>query len=212
MFRFRLMLFLGIVVAFSSPVAAEHPTHISRGEIEFNADTQCLEFAVCLYEEDVRTVVRRQSDAIVDLDDHDKTDPALEAYLRDNFYIADLSKKERELTWYGYEVDKEGVWIYFEVTVTEEPTNLVVGNRMLLEVQPGNVSDFRFRWGKKRATLLFNAQTNAHRLEWKEAQPVAADQRVLSLSVSETLRPSNAPSFVQPPAFDAPPVPRRVQK
>lgn len=207
----RFLLWFALMAGITSPALAgtipEHPTHVSRGEVNFNPDTQSLEFAVCLYLEDVRTVLQRLSESSVGLDDQKQADSLLEQYFRDNFWVATLERKELRIIWYGFEVDKQGVWIFFEVPVTDKPENLVIGNRMLLEVQPGNVSDFRCRWGIRRANLMFNVQTTARKLIWETARDRIGGDPAVSLSLSETLTPE--PTILIP-AYDAPPRPQRL--
>lgn len=194
------------VALFARDSYAGHPTHVSRGEIEYNADTQCLEFAVCLYEEDVRTVLGRMTTQSVDLTNNDRFSPLLAEYLHQNFFVATMSRQEMKITWYGYELGKEGVWIYFEVPLPGDPEDLVIGNRMMLEVQPGNVSDFRFRWGDRRATMVFNSQTAARKLVWEARKPTSAPLDNLSLTLSSTLG-GHSGKQVLIPARDAPPRP-----
>ncbi len=212
----RLLLLLLSSLVWTSGVAEagasgeRHPTHVCRGEIDFNPDTQCLEFAVCLYLEDVRTVLHRRSDEVIFFSDEDSISPFLKEYLHNNFWVATESKTELSIDWYGYEIDPEGLWMYFEVPVNGTPEGLVIGNRMLLEIQPGNVSVFRFRWGKKRSNQLFNSQTVGQKLVWVEGRKqIESSERSISLAISKTIEANQKNAGKQQiPAYDPPPRPR----
>jgi len=207
----------------------EHPTHVTRGEIHYNSDTQILECAVCLYEEDVRSVMHRMTTEIVDLDRNQTFSPLLKNYVAENFWIANVDKVELPLQWMGYEVDREGVWVYFEVPLTQEPTNLIVASRLMMDVQPGNVGVFKFSWDWRRSNMLFNSQHTAMKLDWRnrrdvkivDEDDVQADQAGRS-SLPDLIQAASAASNRDPsalkfadrnrsglplPALDRPPTP-----
>lgn len=143
-----------------------HPTHVTMGEFEYNEDTQSLECALCLFQEDVRAVLHRLTDQVIDLENNDRIDPLLQQYVRENFWVATTDRQECPLQWLGYEVEGQHLWVYFQVPLAAEPTNLLLGHRMFMEIQPGNIAAFQFKWGWRRATLQFNLESQARRLDW----------------------------------------------
>jgi len=119
---------------------ARHPFHSTQAEIEWNSETGRFEVALSLWPIDVETALKEDADlrnvhaGPVDLDDvslHTLLDPALERYVRQRFALVLQLPREielpaeqdgsprrspvAELEWFGFEVEKDSVWCYFEL-------------------------------------------------------------------------------------------------
>lgn len=158
-------------VALTSPLI--HPFHVSVAEMEFNAETKCLEVALRVWPEDLEKALNRKSKQAIDLDKHPKIDQLIFAYVKEHIEISKpQSQKPCKMTWIGKEIELKHAWLYFEVETEVEPVDFVFSNRLFFELQDDQVNLFNLSFKTKRASISFVKDKAIHQLSPKDFVPV----------------------------------------
>jgi hypothetical protein len=183
---------------------ANHPFHVSTAEVEFNAKTKRLEVGLKCQAADLERALRLVAGKKIDIEDDSQVDELVTRYVTENFYLAvapKLAKPEtpnqasdkplsREIVleipdapkesiiFIGKEFETKWIWIYFELQppIGEEPIVLV--NRVLFEVNSGQIN-----------TCLIRQDGKRHALKSTASKPLQDfDRKWLSNLASETNR------------------------
>jgi hypothetical protein len=84
--------FVILLLATNNAMAfAPHPYHVSRAEIEFNAQTNKFQVALCVWPEDLEKAVAKLSKQPVDLDTTEGVEDLIRDYVANQFRIVDAN-------------------------------------------------------------------------------------------------------------------------
>ena len=108
---------LSIAIAFCFLLTSgNHPFYVSTTEIEFNPKTKEIGIAFRTFPDDLEETLRGFSGKKLDFSK--KNDPennqVVAAYLKKHLSI-DVNKIRKELHYLGYELEKEAIWVYFNI-------------------------------------------------------------------------------------------------
>ncbi len=160
----------GCLVA-SDVLAVNHPFHISTAEVEFNPSSNRLEVGLKCQSLDLERALGRLAGKKLDIEKDVGVDELVARYLADRFYLANAptdSKDKRASTdiarevpeppqeplkFVGKEFETTWVWIYFELSLPAGNEPLVLVNRVLFEVNTGQINTCLIRHEGKRDAL-----------------------------------------------------------
>ena len=152
----------------SVAAAANHPFHISTAEVEFNPATKRLEVGLKCQSMDLERALGRMAGKKLDIEKDAQVDELVTKYLSENFYLANTpvatkdkanstepskdvpAPPEKPIKFIGKEFQTTWVWIYFELDVPEGDEPLVLVNRVLCEVNLGQINTCLVRYEGKR--------------------------------------------------------------
>lgn len=151
--------------------AVNHPFHISTAEVEYNPTTKRLEVGLKCQSMDLERALGRLAGKKIDIEKDAAVDELVTRYLTDRFYLAvapTSSKDKSESTditqevpeplkepikLVGKEFETTWVWIYFESPVPAGDEPFVLVNRVLFEVNTGQINTSLIRYEGKRDAL-----------------------------------------------------------
>lgn len=160
---------------------ANHPFHVSTAEVEFNDKTQRLEVALKCQTTDLERALRLMAGKKIDIEDDPQIDILVTSYLTENFYLAqataepEKAKKISDATpssklmpevpnapkepvkLIGKEFETKWIWIYFELQPPAGEQPLVLVNRVLFEVNTGQINTCLIRHAGQRNALKSTA-------------------------------------------------------
>jgi uncharacterized protein DUF6702 len=147
-------------------LAARHPDHGTLVEMDHHAKTGAVEIAVELSAYDLERALglHRGKPTPVDKVDAD-LETAVFAYLKDQFELRlppaknEGRSKPLLLSWVGMELEDGSAWLYVEAQAGPSLDDCEVTNSLLSAVAAGHVNTVNARSGRKRATLLLDAQS-----------------------------------------------------
>ncbi len=152
----RLFSFVGsllpIVWLAATPLHA-HPFHASLAEVEWNAETGCLEVAVRVNPDDLETTLREAvgKRIVLERESEASLDHLLAQYVTDSFRVTPRNNSRRrpgepiKPRWVGYELTTRYVWLYFELPAPVGTTALDIEQTMFVESVPRQVNTVTLR-------------------------------------------------------------------
>ena len=185
MIQFKAILLL-LAVALTLPgeaANASHPFHVTRAEVEYNADRQTFEVAICVWPEDLALAVSKMEKRTVKIDSETEAsrDEIFSRYVAKKFrFVAqtktdntkktdaksDDAKQEKpaaaKIRWVGSELEIKQGWLYFEVDAKTAATDWTIENRMFFELNDDQLNQIQIRNGKALDSQTLSAnQTSA---------------------------------------------------
>ncbi len=178
-----------LLVCFALATIAEavvHPFHISTAEIEFNPATKRLEIGLKCQSSDFERALAKLAGKKLDIEKDPQVDDLATRYLSDNFYLATAQTETKDksastdivrevppppkqpIKFVGKELQTTWIWLYFEMDVPAGDDPLVLVNRVLCEVNAGQINTCLIRYaGKRDAVKTTNSKPSQpfHR-EW----------------------------------------------
>jgi hypothetical protein len=151
--------------------AAHHPFHISTAEVEFNAQTKRLEVGLKCQSMDLERALGGLVGKKIDIEKDPQVDALVTRYLSHNFYLAISTPATKDKTastevaqeipappkqpikFIGKEFETTWVWIYFELQPPPGDDPLVLVNRVLFEVNTGQINTCLIRQVGKRHAI-----------------------------------------------------------
>ncbi len=151
----NLVMSTALVAMFVSTIAA-HEYHASTAEVEHNPESCRVEVALQVIPEDLEAALSRDAGQAGWLDKTGHVDQQIGAYLSAHFRVVGPSGESQPIVWVGKEVSHRAAWLYFEIPVeenaTEKATSRTLENRILLDLEPGQINTVLFRNGEHRET------------------------------------------------------------
>jgi hypothetical protein len=102
-----------------------HPFHVSVTEVDWNEELQSAEITCRVFYDDFEVATGVRVD--------DLTNEVVEKYVREKFTFR-LDESEKEMNFVGFEFQQDVVFIYWEYKSIKDFNNILIENRILLEV------------------------------------------------------------------------------
>jgi hypothetical protein len=159
--------------AFFTSAQANHPFHVSTAEVEFNAQTNRLEVGLKCQTTDLERALRLMAGKKIDIESDSQVDELITRYVSENFYLSlapgnakvstgqpaaevpDAPKEPIKLI--GKEFETKWIWVFFELQPPAGDEPLVLVNRVLFEVNTGQINTCLIRHNGKRHALKATA-------------------------------------------------------
>jgi hypothetical protein len=111
-----------------------HPFYTSVTEVEYNSKTKELGIACKMFPDDLEETLRLYTGKKFDLYKNEKQllNPILEAYFKKHVAIL-INEKARPYSFLGYEIDKEVVWLYFNMAKLSGVRSIEVQSNLMYE-------------------------------------------------------------------------------
>ena len=128
-----------------------HPFYISLIEIQHKEKASTAEISIRIFTEDLEQTLRKQSKIPIDFV-HPKNKAAIEAelsrYIRQKLQLT-INGKVCQLEYLGYEINKESVWSYWEVSNVSQFKSLRADCSILYDFVNLQTNIFNVKKGEK---------------------------------------------------------------
>jgi hypothetical protein len=145
--------FLSIVLL-CAPVSA-HKFHASLAEVEYNATTGSVEFAVRLFVDDLEASLSREHGRTVRIDSTSQFDAYALAYLNSSISVRDTSGARLQLAWVGKDVSVDVVWVFVEAPAPNGLDGARIGDKVFFDLFDDQVNTVIVKNHGAHSTLVF---------------------------------------------------------
>jgi hypothetical protein len=140
-----------------------HPFYTSVTEVEYSSKTKELGIACKTFPDDLEETLRLYTGKKFDLYKTDKQilNPILETYFKKHVTIL-INEKARPYSFLGYEIDKEVVWLYFNMPKLTGVRSIEVQSNLMYEYKPEQTNIIHINLdGKKQSYKLMTPAISA---------------------------------------------------
>jgi hypothetical protein len=111
-----------------------HPFFVSITEIEFHPKSKEIGIALKTFPDDLEETIRGFSGKKLDLSkkNNPENNQLIAAYLKKHLAI-DVNQTRKEMQFLGYEIDKEAIWVYFNIPKINSIKSLKVHTDVMYE-------------------------------------------------------------------------------
>lgn len=155
---------IGVMIAtaslWSSPLAADHPLHSSRANIDFNAETCSFEVSLFVFPDDLQQGLEKFAGREVSLSEDPAIDELLQQYIGKEFELRLGDQPPQPLEWIGHEWKPQEAWLYFEFPVdVESPTDLRLKNTLFMNLFDDQLNVAYVRIGGRQRCVTHRTDT-----------------------------------------------------
>jgi hypothetical protein len=117
--------------------AGHHPFYVTVTEIEYNSKNKEVGLSIKTFPDDFEEVIRMYSGKKIDLSikNNPQINELISTYLQQHLTI-EINKNKKQLNYLGYEIDKEAIWIYFNIPKINNIKELKVTSDVMYEYKP----------------------------------------------------------------------------
>jgi hypothetical protein len=146
-------------------MAGTHPFYVSTTEIEYIAKSKEVGIAFKTFPDDLEETIRIFAGKKIDLSSKSKAEnnQLISAYLQQHLSI-DINRSKKELNFLGYEIDKEAIWIYFNIPKINSIKEMKITSDVMYEYKPeqtniihvnlkGNTSSYKLNSPNKEVVI-----------------------------------------------------------
>ena len=140
-----------------------HPFYMSVTEVEYSSKTKELGMACKTFPDDLEETLRIFTGKKYDLYKTDKQllGPILDAYFKKHVSIL-INEKSRSYSFLGYEIDKEVIWIYFNIPKLGGVRSIELRSDLMYEYKKEQTNIVHMNLdGKKESFRLLAPTTSA---------------------------------------------------
>lgn len=134
-----------------------HPLHVSIMQMDHNEETNTLEITLKAFIDDFELGLKDYSHTKVFLNDNegnDSIDVIMEKFVR-QMTSYKINGKTTELKWIGWELEKDEVFIYYEMALAKKVKSISVQNDLLMNEYLDQVNIVHLKYmGKNKSFLL----------------------------------------------------------
>jgi hypothetical protein len=129
------LLFAFTLISFLS--AGHHPFYVTVTEIEYSSKNKELGLSLKTFPDDLEETIRMYSGKKIDLSskNNPQINQLISTYLQEHLTI-EINKNKKQLNYLGYEIDKEAVWVYFNIPKINSIKELKVVSDVMYEYKP----------------------------------------------------------------------------
>jgi uncharacterized protein DUF6702 len=148
---------VGCAVLIGAPALA-HPSYVTIAQMRHNADAASLEIGIRFSAHDLERAMEHRTGKPFDLEKTPDADALVHRYIDDTFFVRtgdtdeNASTEAHVLSWVGFELEDEFVWLYFEVAVPDGIDGVYIGNQVMFEMEPTQANTMNLRAGDFRTS------------------------------------------------------------
>lgn len=118
-------------------MAGSHPFYVSTTEIEYIPKSKEVGIAFKTFPDDMEETIRIFAGKKIDLSSKNKSEnnPLISNYLRQHLQI-EINQSRKELNFLGYEIEKEAIWVYFNIQKVNSIKEMKIISDVMYEYKP----------------------------------------------------------------------------
>jgi hypothetical protein len=142
------------VLLFISTISFKHPFFVTVTEVEYSTKSKELGMSIKVYPDDLEETLRKFNGKKYDVIQGDKKQisQALEEYLKKHLSIR-LNGINKTYQFLGYEIDKESVWIYCNISNQPGVRSIEISSDMMYEYKPEQTNIIHIKLDEKRESF-----------------------------------------------------------
>lgn len=154
------------ILAFPMLMGLAHPFYVSVTELEYNSKTREIGIACRLFPDDLEETLRLFSKKKFDLSGSDKAknEEVLNAYFSKHMQV-EVNSKLMPMKLLGYEIEKESVWIYFNIQKVSGVKKISLNTDILYEYRSEQTNIVHLNLDGKRMSHRLNAPASKVSIE-----------------------------------------------
>jgi hypothetical protein len=140
-----------------------HPFYLSVTEVEYSSKNKELGMACKTFPDDLEETLRLYTGKKYDLYKTEKQilNPIIETYFKKHLSIL-INDKAKAYSFLGYEIDKEAIWIYFNITKLSGVKSIEVQSNLMYEYKAEQTNIVHINLdGKKESFKLMAPSVSA---------------------------------------------------
>ncbi|MGZ3846025.1 MAG: DUF6702 family protein [Flavisolibacter sp.] len=148
----------------AEPALAKHPFYIAVTEINLNTSDKTLEVSCKMFADDLEQTLEKRNHAELDISaekDKGKFNSYIPAYIKSHLSLS-VDGKATNLSYIGFEKEKESAYCYFQVENVSSLKKLEVNDSILHDFTSEQINIIHVTVnGKRQSTKLDYPSTNA---------------------------------------------------
>lgn len=163
-FMKRLAYFLSML-AIPFLMGSSHPFFVSTTELEYSSKTKELGIATKFFPDDFEEALRKSTGKKYDVVSGEKkaTGDAINSYFTSHVQVL-INGKPRQLSFLGYEIEKEVVWVYYNATNVSGVKSIEVISSLMYDYKPEQTNIIHIKMDEKRQSFKLNAPSQSAKL------------------------------------------------
>lgn len=148
----------------------KHPFHVSVCDINYNEDANTLEVTHKIFLDDLEEALKQEFGGKIDLlniQDHQKTDEMIIAYMDENFGIM-INNEEKKTNFLGKEVEGDAMWLYLEVEKVKKLEQIRINNTILFEIFDDQINLVHVKKDRKLKSIKLTPKKNQDKIKFKK--------------------------------------------
>jgi len=146
-------------------MGSTHPFFVSITELEYSSKTKELGIATKFFPDDLEEALRKFSGKKLDVVSGEKktTGDAINNYFTRHVQVI-VNGKPRQLSFLGYEIEKEVVWVYYHATKVSGVKTIEVINTLMYDYKAEQTNIIHIKMDEKRQSFKLNAPDQSAKL------------------------------------------------
>lgn len=140
-------------------IALLHPFYVSKVELNHNAKDKIIEVSIRVFTDDMEITLQKFGKTSVNLNSPknlQEVDKLIMNYINDKLRIT-IDNKLSVLNYLGFEINKESVWMYFEIPHIEKLNSIGINCTLLYDYKNEQINIFQVKAnGKDKSYKLDN--------------------------------------------------------
>ena len=118
-------------------VAGRHPFYVSITEIEYIEKSKEVGVAFKTFPDDLEETIRIFARKKIDVYNKNKSEnnQLIADYLKQHLQV-EINRSKKELHYLGYEIDKEAIWVYFNIPKINSIKEMKIVSDVMYEYKP----------------------------------------------------------------------------
>jgi hypothetical protein len=146
-------------------MGSSHPFFVTITEVEYNSKTKELGIATKFFPDDLEEALRKSTGKKYDIISGEKksTGDAINSYFSKHVQVL-INGKPRQLSFLGYEIEKEVVWVYFNSTKVAGVKSIEVISSLMYDYKAEQTNIIHIKMDEKRQSFKLNAPSQSAKL------------------------------------------------
>lgn len=148
-------------------VSHAHRFYAAFTQIDYRPEKGTIEVVHRLFTHDVEDHLKvtfgNRSAALTD----EEIEPVLREFVERAFAIFNSDGKRLPLTWIGMEYQTDNVYLYQEAPLPEDPTEIILINRLFMDLFDDQKNTVNVEWGEQIRTRIFRKDDEQQKVSFK---------------------------------------------
>lgn len=146
-------------------MGSSHPFFVTITEVEYNSKTKELGIATKFFPDDLEEALRKSTGKKYDIISGEKksTGDAINSYFTNQVQVF-INGKPLQLSFLGYEIEKEVVWVYYNATKVSGVKSIEVISALMYDYKSEQTNIIHIKMDEKRQSFKLNAPSKSAKL------------------------------------------------
>ncbi|MCE2847971.1 MAG: DUF6702 family protein [bacterium] len=146
-------------------MGSSHPFFVTITEVEYNSKTKELGIATKFFPDDLEEALRKSTGKKYDIISGEKksTGDAINSYFTNQVQVF-INGKPLQLSFLGYEIEKEVVWVYYNAKKVSGVKSIEVISTLMYDYKSEQTNIIHIKMDEKRQSFKLNAPSQSAKL------------------------------------------------